>query len=221
MNQHKVQTTGGVGRLESNLVDQFVLSRQVNVAEMVFNQQPYLDKYFEMDASEKWRLQDTACGISGGCPICNKHKYTVIFYEQDLEDPWSQNEGLIEIKDRKLVDQIKEDLNISFRYDYEIAPVVVGTVVNGGFKRKLRMMRADYFAMLSITHSIHTVNSQTQIKAIKRGILTNLTKNQDLKKDDKHLTFLKGWHEQLIIDKCLKNEVEDTFVINFPTDLWP
>jgi hypothetical protein len=99
MNQHKVQTAGGVGRLESNLVDQFVASRWVNHCEMVFNQQPYADKNFEMDAAEKWRLMDTACGISGGCPICNKHRYTMIFYEQEIDDPWSYNEGLIEITD--------------------------------------------------------------------------------------------------------------------------
>lgn len=81
MNQHKVQTQGGVGRLESNLVDQFVMTRWINHSELVFNQQPYLDKYFEMEAAEKWRLNDPACGINGGCPIRNKHRYTVIFYE--------------------------------------------------------------------------------------------------------------------------------------------
>ena len=43
--------SGGVGRLESNLVDQFILTRWVNHPELVFNQQPYLDKYFEMDAA--------------------------------------------------------------------------------------------------------------------------------------------------------------------------
>ena len=65
-----------------------------------------------MDAAYEWRVLDAECGITGGCPICNKHKYTAIFYEQDLADPWSQNEGLIEIKDQKVVEQIKEDLNI-------------------------------------------------------------------------------------------------------------
>lgn len=104
MNQHKVQTKGGVGRLESNQVDQFVMTRWVNHAELIFNQQPYFDKYYETDSASKWRLNDVGCGINGGCPICNKHKYTLIFYEQDLEDPWSQNENLIEVKDKNLVD---------------------------------------------------------------------------------------------------------------------
>ena len=82
-------------------MDQFILSRRVNSPELVFNQQPYIDRYYEMDSSEHWRLVDTACGISGGCPICNKHKYTMIFYEQDMEEPWSFNEGLIEVTDKE------------------------------------------------------------------------------------------------------------------------
>ena len=114
-----------------------------------------------MDAAEKWRLLDTACGINGGCQICNRHKQTLIFYEQDLEDPWSHNEGLIEIKDRSVVDKIKEDLNISFRYGTDIAPMIVGSVVMGGFKRKLKMMRADYYSMLCISESTYTISSLT------------------------------------------------------------
>ena len=60
-----------------------------------------------MNSSEKWRLRDSACGIKGGCAIVNRHRYTMIFYEQDLEDPWSHNEGLIEITDPSLVQKIK------------------------------------------------------------------------------------------------------------------
>lgn len=75
----------------------------------------------------------------------------MIFYEQDLEDPWSHNEGLIEIKDADVIEQIRKDLNISYRYTNDIAPFIVGTIVQGGFKRKLKMVRADYFSMLSIS----------------------------------------------------------------------
>ena len=67
-----------------------------------------------------------------------------------MADPWSLNEDLIEMKDEGLVQQIKEDLNISFRYEKGIAPIIVGSVVTGGFKRKLKMVRADYFSLLSI-----------------------------------------------------------------------
>lgn len=108
----------------------------------------------------------------------------MIFYEQDQNDPLSQNEGLIEITDPQQVQKIQEDLNISFRYDHEIAPIILGSVVTGGFKRKLRMMRADYFSVLSVAQSIHTVESLTQVKAIKRGLMANLTKSQNLGEDD-------------------------------------
>ena len=118
----------------------------------------------------------------------------MIFYEQDLEDPWSHNEELLEVTDPKLVATIKSDLNISFRYEKEIAPVITGSVVTGGFKRKLRMIRADLFSLLSISQSIHTVASLLQVKALKRGILTNLTKNQDIRsKDSKQIAQLMGW----------------------------
>lgn len=175
------------------MIDEFVLARWVNRPELVYNQQPYKDSYFEMDAGEDWRLYDTKTGIHGGCPICNKHKYTLIFYEQDMSDPWSLNEDLIEIKDSNVIQKIQEDLNISYRYAKGIAPLIVGTVVAGGFKRKLKMVRADYFSLFSICQSIHTVDSLMQIKAIKRGMMTNLIKSQDLASDDPHVISLMGW----------------------------
>ena len=76
-----------------------------------------------------------------------------------MEDPWSGNEGLIEVTDQEQVEQLKEDLNISFRCQHEIAPLIIGTVVTGGLKRKLRMVRADYFFMLSVSQSIYTVSN--------------------------------------------------------------
>lgn len=81
MNQHKVQSATGFGRLECNFVDQFIISRWVNQPELVYNQKPYVDEVFMMDSSLDWRVVDTQCGITGGCPICNKHKYTMIFYD--------------------------------------------------------------------------------------------------------------------------------------------
>ena len=114
-----------------------------------------------------------------------------------------------------------EDLNISFRYAHEVAPIVIGSVVTGGFKRKLRMIRADYFFMLSVSQSIYTVSSSMQIKAIKRGLLANLFKCQALQEEDPHLRYLMGWQKQIVIDKCIKNEVEDVCLINFPPILRP
>jgi len=72
---------------------------------------------------------------------------------------------------------VRADLNISYRHDAEIAPIICGTVVNGGFKRKLRMVRADYFSMLSVCQSVYFVTDLKQSKAIKKGILANLLKS--------------------------------------------
>lgn len=46
------------------------------------------------------------------------------------------NPGLEEIKDPKLIRQAKIDMNINDVID-NFAPVICGSVVNGGFKRKL------------------------------------------------------------------------------------
>ena len=86
-------------------MDNFVLQRQLNQPELIFNQCRYKDCYFEEDASEQWHLQDGACGMSGGCPVCRRHKYTLIFYQQEeSEVVISKNEGLIEITDKAAVE---------------------------------------------------------------------------------------------------------------------
>jgi hypothetical protein len=69
----------------------------------------------------------------------------MIFYDQLIS-----NDGLIEIKDKAVVDQIKDELNLTYHEADEIAPVICGTVVNGGFNRKLRMLRADLFSLLTV-----------------------------------------------------------------------
>jgi hypothetical protein len=69
----------------------------------------------------------------------------MIFYDQLLS-----NEGLIEIHDTQTIETIKDELNLTYHEADEIAPVICGTVVNGGFHRKLRMLRADLFSMLAV-----------------------------------------------------------------------
>jgi hypothetical protein len=49
----------------------------------------------------------------------------------------------------------------------EIAPIICGTVVNGGFKRKLRMLRGDLFSMLAVCQSKGIIDEQKQGKQIK------------------------------------------------------
>lgn len=146
-------------------MDDFIMQRQLNQPELIFNQCRYKDLYFEEDSSEYWHLQDQACGMSGGCPVCRKHKYTLIFYQQESSlVAISNNEGLTEIKERELIDHIKEELNLLPEDEQDIAPFICGTVVSGGFARKLRMLRADIFSMLAVCHSSYFVTDFKQIK---------------------------------------------------------
>lgn len=81
--------------MESNQVDTFVLNRKVNHPELIFNQNKREDLFFEQDASETWKLLE-----NGNCYQCQKHRYTMIFYEQEKDAP---NDDLIEIKDKKVI----------------------------------------------------------------------------------------------------------------------
>ena len=113
-----------------------------NQAELVFNQVKHIDMYFDEEASENWQLSE-----KGHCFVCNKHKFLVLFF--DVNEPVK---GLKEIVEKDKIDLIKENLNINYNDD-DIAPFVCGTIVNGGFQRKLKMMRADLFSMLAVSLS--------------------------------------------------------------------
>jgi len=53
------------------------------------------------------------------------------------------------VKDPKVVKQVKLEMGIKFNETKETNPFICGTVVNGHFKRKLKMMRADLFSLLA------------------------------------------------------------------------
>jgi len=57
---------------------------------------------------------------------------------------------LREITDQKIIDEVKDSLNIIYKEAEEIAPIIVGSVVHENFRRKLRMLRGDFFAMLAV-----------------------------------------------------------------------
>lgn len=64
-------------------------------------------------------------------------------------DKRGTNEDLEEIKDPAIIAKVKHELNLEDGAD-EYTPIICGSVVVGGFKRKLQMLRADLFAMLSV-----------------------------------------------------------------------
>jgi hypothetical protein len=53
------QAATGSGRYGlHNSIDEFTLTRKVNHPELIFNQDPYKDSYFEIDCLNHWRLAD-------------------------------------------------------------------------------------------------------------------------------------------------------------------
>ena len=132
--------------------------------------------YFEQDSSEQWALSNRE-----ECLVCHKHRLTVVVYQNEKLFPISPdakgydpnalyNEELIEIKNSDVVKQIKQSLNLMAKETNDLNPIICGTVVNGGFNRKLRMMRADLFSGLAISHSYQYVSNRKQTNAIKKGI---------------------------------------------------
>jgi hypothetical protein len=71
-------------------------------------------------------------------------------------------------------------LNLNIKDNRKIAPYILGTVVNGGFKRKLRMLKAEYLALLSVIHSDSYINLDQlkDVMSIKKGIIKITEKTQ-------------------------------------------
>ena len=51
-------------------------------------------------------------------------------------DKSGKNNDLEEVKDPRIISEVVEKLNLNDHSD-DYAPIICGTVVNGGFKRKL------------------------------------------------------------------------------------
>jgi hypothetical protein len=64
-----------------------------------------------------------------------------------------------------------ENLNLNLKDNFMVAPFIVGTVVSGGYERKLRMLRSDLYALLSVTQSRYFCKSQKNSEVIKNGII--------------------------------------------------
>ena len=96
---------------------------------MIFNNAIYKDHYWEIDAGEKWKFswKDES---TNECYICEKHKYTEIFYSQR-----ELNKDLKEIKDEAVIEEVRKTLNIEEHCD-SCTPIICGTTINGGFSRK-------------------------------------------------------------------------------------
>ena len=139
----------GTGREQDGMFDRFVLTRKLNVPGLVFNQTIKMDytsgRFFNIESSTGWQLSK-----ANECFVCEKHMYTVIHYDRAL---LSQNEGLVEIKDKEFIDKLSKDFKANFSKYMSYAPLISGTVVNRGigqpnFDRKLKMLHSSMYALL-------------------------------------------------------------------------
>ena len=65
-------------------------------------------------------------------------------------------------------------------------------MVNGGFRRKLQMLRSDLFSILSVCQSDQIITEWKQAKAIKKGVNMIATRTQDVYMETIH-DMLRGW----------------------------
>jgi hypothetical protein len=84
------------------------------------------------------------------------------------------------------------------------SPFILGTVLNGGFERKLRMLRCDLFGLLMVSESTRFISTTKQGDYIKRGVL-KLTEKGQAGADSKEgiVSRSKGWN------KILHHKFED------------
>lgn len=105
--------------------------------------------------------------------VCYKNETLFPKPHLDVEGqkPEKYNQELIEITDKILLKKIKNEFNINYVDNDDIQPLICGTIVNGSFTRKLRMMRADLFSLLAVSHSAEFISNHKQTTAIKKGVI--------------------------------------------------
>ena len=141
-----------------------MFTKKVNYPELIFNQKRALDRYFVVNQGENWQLSE-----GNECFVCNKFQYTLIFYNQGLR---AENQGLIEIKDTEFVRELKNLMKLNYSDTNKIQPFIVGTVVQDrNYVRKLKMLRAELYAALVVSTSVHFVYKNDQSQKIKNGIV--------------------------------------------------
>tara|TARA_B110000285_G_scaffold218667_1_gene268382 strand:+ start:82 stop:576 length:495 start_codon:yes stop_codon:yes gene_type:complete len=124
-------TGQGIGREDVNPSDVFVVTRKSRMPELIFNNDTSKDLYWDIDQGEMWQLSHGPKNPTNECFLCQKHKYAMIYV-----DKCYNNDELEEIKDPEIIEIVKFNLNLNDKCD-DYAPIICGTVMNSGFKRKL------------------------------------------------------------------------------------
>ena len=107
---------------------------------------------------------------------------------------------------------------MSLKDTYMIAPIIIGSIVNGGFSRKLRMLRADLFTLMSITQSKQFMKQRRNSTGIKTSVVNICRKSQRIDDNVELIQKLKGWN-RILFDKMNDNFLTDVFTLNQPDDL--
>lgn len=144
--------SAGLGQ-RSNLdkgstVDRMILTRKLNLPELIFNQDSRQDRnvkkrFFEIDHGHKWTMADNHNHHQKKdvCYVCQKQKYSLIFYERDPHGSCkissaSKNKELIPIEDAEFLAHLKSEYRLKYSQDLKTrkamwAPLICGTVVTG------------------------------------------------------------------------------------------
>lgn len=71
----------GIGRMETSSFDNFILTRKVQNPEMIFNQNEFIDKYFDTNSAYKWLLSN-----KNECYVCQRYKQVAIIFEENCDN---------------------------------------------------------------------------------------------------------------------------------------
>jgi len=100
-----------------------------------------------------------------------------------------------------------------------MAPFIMGTLVGPAYKRKLKMIRSELFAALSISQATAFVAQRQQMDGIKLGVMELVEGGQqEIEKIDDLMQRLVGWNK--VVHNILnQNHLTDVVSINQPKDL--
>ena len=70
VNINKAISGKGIGRVELNQSDLFVVTRKSKMSEMIFNNDPSKDLYWDIEQGEMWQLSRGPKHTTNECFIC-------------------------------------------------------------------------------------------------------------------------------------------------------
>lgn len=142
----------------------------------------------------------------------------MLFYERGI---LSQNKDLIEIKDKKILNELAYQYKKDYLTYRTSTPLISGTVVTsknnqGIFERKLKMLRAPIFSLLAVCQCKEFADKEKQVETVKNGIIRYLkTDAYEILEQMDVLKVFGGW-QHIINDIALNNELTDVRPLNFP-----